>query len=451
MGQRVTTERTLGVSNPLRGVVIGCIIGLGAGIPALAQTGTPAARPGQQTNAEARSAFVTVTRDGASLRSGASTVWYSVGALKAGTILRVDGEEDGWLRVQYPSEIPAVVKPGEGDLDRDKGVVRLRRASALWALDHANPRIENAYKQIFAASPVPAGTELRYLGPVNDNAGNLAGFRVQPPSGALGFVLPSDVRAATAEEVARMMPRPAPEETEDAEEATPAPQETTRRPEPTPERETRTPAPAEAADDEQDADATEDAEDAEEQTPENRAVNRLAELDEAYRRVLQQPLLEAEFDDLIAEYEALKASVSGDGPLAESIVASADIRIELLQIRADLQQVQRDLQGIEADQARAAQDLERFVRQAQRSREYTAVGRLLPSTIYSGDQLPRMYRLVSVEGNAIRTIAYVLPTEGLELEGMVGSIVGVRGDSEVGRSERVKIIRPVTADVLRAQ
>ncbi|TVQ77989.1 MAG: hypothetical protein EA380_06550, partial [Phycisphaeraceae bacterium] len=223
MGQRVTTERRLGVSNPLRGVVIGCIVGLGAGIPALAQTGTPAARPGQQANAEARSAFVTVTRDGASMRSGASTVWYSVGTLKTGTILRVDGEEDGWLRVEYPSEIPAVVKPGEGELDRDKGVVRLRRASALWALDHSNPRIENAYKQIFAASPVPAGTELRYLGPVNDNAGNLAGFRVQPPSGALGFVLPSDVRAATAEEVARMMPRPAPEETETAdEEQTPA-------------------------------------------------------------------------------------------------------------------------------------------------------------------------------------------------------------------------------------
>ncbi|TVQ80221.1 MAG: hypothetical protein EA380_03460, partial [Phycisphaeraceae bacterium] len=245
--------------------------------------------------------------------------------------------------------------------------------------------------------------------------------------------------------------RPAPEETETAdEEQTPAQEETTRRPQPTPERETRTPAQAEPADDEQGTDGAEDAEDSEEETPENRAINRLAELDEAYRRVLQQPLLEAEFTDLIGEFEALKASVSGEGPLAETVAAAADIRIELLQIRAELQQVQRDLQGIETDQAQAAQDLERFVRQAQRSREYTAVGRLLPSTIYSGAELPRMYRLVSMEGNAIRTIAYVLPTEGLELEGMVGSIVGVRGDSEVGRSERVKIIRPVTADVLRA-
>lgn len=450
--KRETVVRTMGLGLVVSGVVLGLCGG------AMAQD-RPAVREAVPA-AEARSAYVTVTREGAPLRSGAASVWYSVASLKAGTILRVDGEEDGWLRVAFPQDVPAVVKPTEGDLDRDRSVVRLRRASALWALDVTKPQIENAYKQIFAASPIPAGTELRYLGPVNDNTGSVAGFKVEPPRGALGFVLPSDVRSATAEEIASVTPRQESVETEEPQEQG-AGEGTGAVTDGAADGASggesggvsgETAGTADGASDGAPVEAEEGSveSEGEARSPEEAALARLAELDAAYQRVLEQPLMQAEFVDLIAEYEALKQSVPAESAMAEAIASSADLRIELLQIRAQLQSARRELENLETEQATAAADLERFVQEAGRAREYTAVGRLLPSTIYSGAELPRMYRLVSLEGNAMRTVAYVLPVEGLGLEGMVGSIVGVRGDSEVGRSERVQIIRPATADVLRA-
>ena len=57
---------------------------------------------------------------------------------------------------------------------------------------------------MFAEPQLEPGVELKYLGPVEDRKGELAGYKVAVPAGAKGFVLPTSVRTMTPEEITAM-------------------------------------------------------------------------------------------------------------------------------------------------------------------------------------------------------------------------------------------------------
>src|SRR5690606_25200368 len=110
----------------------------------------------------------------------------------------------------------------------------------------------------------------------------------------------------------------------------------------------------------------------------------------SYEALLKEPVRQAEIAPLLSEYRTLAADESAD----DRVRAMAETRIAMLEIRRDLQ-----IRLEEIDKLRARADLGREETAAarlviQRSGDYDAVGRLTASTVYTGDTLPRLLRIV---------------------------------------------------------
>ena len=55
---------------------------------------------------------------------------------------------------------------------------------------------------------------------------------------------------------------------------------------------------------------------------------------------------------------------------------------------------------------------------------------------------------MSIEGGAGRTLAYIAPADGLDLNGKLGTIVGVVGEREGAAGLRAQVITPRRIEVL---
>lgn len=423
----------------------------------------PGALAQSETEIKAADYLVTNANDSA-IRSGADLAWYVVAQLDKGTVLKLGSEVDNWFRVEYPVGTPAVVKSVDAELHQDKGIVVLTRRSSLLAYNLFNPYMEDCYKRLFAEQPLPPGTELKYIGPMENRRGEMTGYKVVAPAGAEGYILPANVRPATPEEVSTFMGAPAPKvaaaPAESAKTST-APVESKAAPHPTPA--VATPAtttkpvverPEPASKPASKAAAGDEMEMGEPAPrPASRAWNgaprRLEDVDAAYKKVMKENVETAEFGQLIAEYSAILGSLPA-GQDAELERAYIQDRIELLKIRAQIQQDVRRLAALEAQAANAQQNLDEFVKSVQAARGYLVVGKLSPSIIYDGKRLPRMFRVVSVDAaTGGRTLAYVLPNPDLNMVGKLGSLVGVQGaDDPTARRGEVRVIKPTAVDVL---
>jgi len=342
--------------------------------------------------------------------------------------------------------LAAVVKVIEGELNQERGVVVLTRRTPLMAFNALDASMENCYKRVFAERPLEPGTELKYIGPVEDRKGELAGFKVVAPTGARGYVLPSGVRIATPDEVVKaggsLAQAPASAPVTQAEppagEATPAAT-------------TMGQAPEGAAGVGPSADAPAPAKPAAEvkapADPNDALIDQLNRLEPAFQRVMRSEMEHGEFVDLMESYNgvAQQASINSEG---ERVRQYADAKIALLQIRADLQKARAEFESAETDSAAAEADLVKLAKLAAEARGYAVVGRLLTSAIYDGTGLPRMFRVQSLERGTSRTVAYVLPNDGLALDSLTGKIVGVRGDSTTEAMPRIPVIRANAVDVL---
>jgi hypothetical protein len=263
-------------------------------------------------------------------------------------------------------------------------------------------------------------------------------------------VLPSSVRPATPDEVAKVIGTPAPV---DPVPVTPAPTgrgDPNTTPGTTPATTTMTDAGGAAAvgptAEGEPAPAAEPAR-AEPANPNDALIDRLNQLEPAYQRVMRSDMERAEFIDLMESYNEIAQSASID-TTGERVRAYADAKIALLQIRADLQQARLDLQSVQAGSTEAEADLVKLARLAAEARGYAVVGRLLTSAIYDGSNLPRMFRVQSLERGTSRTIAYIIPNDGLALDSLTGKIVGVRGESTSEATPRIPVIRAGEVDVL---
>jgi hypothetical protein len=390
----------------------------------------------------------------APLRSGSGLTWYAVSELPRGTVLRLDGEIDGFFRVAYPSGTPSVVKVAEGELDREAEEVRLTRRSPLWAFNRTEPYADQCYKRVFSDNPLPPGTRLSFLGPMQDRKGELAGFKVVTPGGALGFVAPGDVRPATdAETRAWLDARDAPGAEAPAEPPPAATAEARGRVEPTMDRaepaEAGRPGEPEAASPEPAGDEPEMEMVAVEDrpAPADAAVDPVAGgdvlelLDDTFERVMATPLGEARFEELILAYTTYRDTVA-TGEDAVLVREYVDARLEALEIRQRLQAQLGRLETIESGAVEADEGYRAYLRGVAEARGYDVVGRLTPSMIYDGRRAPLMYRVLSITPGSQRTIAYVMPGEGYDLRSLAGSIVGVRGRSETSELGRAPVLAP---------
>jgi hypothetical protein len=81
--------------------------------------------------------------------------------------------------------------------------------------------------------------------------------------------------------------------------------------------------------------------------------------------------------------------------------------------------------------------------------DYDAVGQLLASTVYDGDASPRLLRIADPANQ--RTVAYVLPGPKVDVQQLLGRIVGVKGDAKYDPALRLRVITVEKIDLLQVE
>jgi hypothetical protein len=170
----------------------------------------------------------------------------------------------------------------------------------------------------------------------------------------------------------------------------------------------------------------------------------LEDLEAAYRALRAEPLGSAEVEPLRRMYIEFAAKPGAD----RNERRFAESRAEQLRIWGELQERQAEITRIRA-RARTATERTTSAREAiLAAADYTAVGRLVASTIYDGERLPRLLRLEDTGTN--RTVAYIEPDAKIDLFPMIGHLIGVVGEREYDGSLRLNIITPQRVDILAA-
>ncbi len=162
-------------------------------------------------------------------------------------------------------------------------------------------------------------------------------------------------------------------------------------------------------------------------------------------RALGRQALDDSLDELIREYE--RSLVALEEPLMQRI---AENRLEWLRMRQTTRDERREIDATLREADAQAVAVRRQVERLERSQRYAVVGRLVPSSLYSGDRLPLLYRIESVGGSgASRTLGYIRPgTQDPDLRSKLGQLVGVVGDVRLDRGLNLLLVRPVRVDLL---
>jgi hypothetical protein len=157
-------------------------------------------------------------------------------------------------------------------------------------------------------------------------------------------------------------------------------------------------------------------------------------------------VLEDSLEELIAEYERSLANTNT--PAARSALSN---RLEWLRVRKAARDQRLEIQATLVQAKQLRQDVSRERTQWQAARGYDMVGRLVTSAIYDGTRLPRMYRIVTEGGTGLtRTIGYVRDDPKLNLQSLLGSVVGVAGQARLDDSLRLRVITPTSIDRFQA-
>jgi hypothetical protein len=380
-------------------------------------------------------AYVTVDR--ATVRCGDNDRFYKVGELSGGDIVLVDGEGNAWSRIAYPASFFAFVKVE--DVKVDGSTATLTTQSKLKAAN-ITAGFTSSWKSLLD-TPLPAGTQLKIIEPCKEGD-SIVGYKVAAPQTARAFVESRVLRHATEAEVAAFNAR-AGAPVAALPPAAPAPAAKQ------PEAPSKPIAAAPVAPAEPVTPVTSDAPILQDEPIKRveRPVSSLEALEDRFKAVWKQEQISAEVGELLAEYRRTLEATPSDQVLRRRGLTA---RINALETRLEINNIIREQEEAKAKLDAAKQELARQIEEWDRSRVYTIVGELRPSTVYDGKSLPRMYRIVSVGGVAPRTLGYLKPAENINLDAMLGQIVGVIGEASMDRSLKLNIIDPQRVEVLRS-
>jgi len=415
------------------------LLGAAAGSTLLVGPAALAQSQGQMAAVEPY--FVVTTGGDAVLRCGNLDTFYVVANLKAGQVLRVDGESENWKRVAYPAGSSVFVAADDLQLSADGKSGTLTHASNLKAANAGRSGLKGSWKNVFDPTPLPVGTKLTVIRSEQTEDGKKQAYRVEAPTEARAFVHNGYVRRASDAEVAAAgftvvapgttVP-PVAEPKATSEGAVTPPGETTPRLDPVP-----TPNPAPAPNDDVVA------------VPGERAVATPEQLSAAFEEVRKQPTLTAEIDELIAEYQRTIDARTSAG--ADQRVTNAlRQRMELLKLRKDLQAQMVALEEARKAASEAGRDAAAEMAAVDKTRHYEVIGRLTTSSVYDGKKLPLMYRVQSVGDAVARTLGYLKPDPKMELEKKIGQIVGIAGESSMDSALKLNVLTATRVDVLAA-
>lgn len=396
--------------------------------------------------------YVVVEAEGATLRSGDLRNYYPIAEAKVGQVLRVDGEGRQWLRVSYPLQARALIRGDKAELDRSKGIVRLTSPGRPKAWN-AEYEVNGSWKDI-PTEIFTAGTEFKFIEAAEDRNG-ATHYVVEAPRSSRAFIETAHTRRASQGEIDRYL------SSIGGERALVGDQAGRRQPGPdgAPRIAGAVPGqPADAEPGERDAGEADTAIAAETpqrtpvpeiEEPAPRPVAGLKQLEAAFQQVQKQKAVDAELDELLAEFRAAMEKVE---PTTENepLRIALQQRIDMLEIRKDLQRQMREVHAARSALDTNAQRVAEAAGEARASRQYTLIGRLETSAIYDGERLPLMYRIQSVGETAGRTLGYIRPAEDMSLHSMTGQLVGVIGRAAMDERLKLNIVTPVRVDVLSA-
>lgn len=449
--------------------------------------------------------FVVVTAGGANMRCADSDRFYVVSKIAEGTVLKSEGASGNWTIVRYPANTPAFVRVEHVKVEGDVATTSV--PTALKALNAASG-FAGSYKSLLNQE-LPVGTKLKVIEAVREGDGPVVAYKVVAPEGARGYIDGSSLRAATEAEakaaaaamgISLTPPAPTTPAPTTPAPNTPAPTNPTPSTNPaatptatpsgTPDAApsgtpSTNPAGAPVVDLTQpggvpaatDAATTPGTTGTDPVTitqggsnpglpltvgptgtttpaatpgdvapvdPTTRRVGTVEQLEQTFQRVWREPVMSSEVDELIAEYDRAIARETSEGRRR-----ALTQRLEALKIRKDFRDRAIRQQEDVARYDQSKQTLTEQLLIVERGRVYTIIGELQPSTVYDGDRLPLMFRVVSVGGVAPRTLGYLRPTQEFPLKQMVGQVVGVIGDSTLDPSLKLNVITPVRVDVMR--
>ena len=169
----------------------------------------------------------------------------------------------------------------------------------------------------------------------------------------------------------------------------------------------------------------------------------LEDLENAYARLLREPLETAEVVPLWRLYTAFARAHAGSAVVAEHL----GTRVEQLQIWSELQQQVVELNKLRNRAKATAEEVDAVAAALQRTDEYVAVGRLVASTIYDGKRLPKLLRLR--DPGTGRTVGYIRANQPVKLPEMLGQLIGIVGEKSYDGGLRLNLLTPRRIDILR--
>lgn len=390
--------------------------------------------------------YAVVNGDAATLRSAPTSNAYSVASVPTNSIIIVDGEANGWNRVLYPAGLHAFVPATAATVSGE--TVTLTRPDELFAASQMKGW-GGSWKGLLD-QPLPGGTSLGLVETVKEGETAIA-YKVVAPNEARGYIAASSLRKANDTEVeawkskgnalAALPPMAVPVGV--APGAMPIAIDVPSNPTSVPfTKPADGGAPVTIKRDGMESPAGNVP--APVTQPPVKTETRAESLERTFQKVWKEPILSSEVDELISEYDRAIADEQHD----RTKVALTQ-RLEALKLRRDYRE---NLRRMEADRANTnahQTELHKQLEEWAANRVYTIVGVLQPSTVYDGQRLPGMYRVVSVGGSAPKTLGYIKKADQ-DLDKYLGMIVGVIGDRNLDQALQLNLITPVRVDPLRS-
>lgn len=415
------------------------------------------------------------------LRCGDKDIFYSIAKLKANTILETAGVSGEYTKVILPTAIGALVPIAEvdsvsGDHLTLKVDSKLLSPSMLLGLP-------GSWKGLYN-NPFKAGTSLEIMETLTNASGQTVGYRVVAPKGTAGelpvaFVKTDALRDATADEIkvftgqATANTKPTIPPIEPAVEPTAKPESSDVVDEQAQDAQEKIdmtkvdtsliePMQTEAEAIEQDTDST--PVEIENHTPSNSdaesqanstkrtapngsiSASQLEDLESAFdhARKLPRAELDEALPELLAEFTRTREQAEEDSSLAKAL----DQRIEWLKIRIESRDQRRAIAATLAAYDARADQLAQAIDAWQQGRAYQLVGKMMVSSVYTGEHLPLLYRIQAIDPatGADQTIGYVAPKPDQDFRYLLGRVVGVIGETTQDQSLKLKVIEPQRID-----
>jgi hypothetical protein len=171
--------------------------------------------------------------------------------------------------------------------------------------------------------------------------------------------------------------------------------------------------------------------------------DRLRQLEKQMLPHFNKPLQKQPLAKMIAAYQQIQKT---DLPAVDRRIVRA--RLAALKRNQELAKTLSNIEQVQAQAEKDRQEAERQQEQASKQlprAQYDAVGKLTASSVYDGESLPRMFRVV--EPASGYTVGYLEPKD-VNVQQMLGEVVGVVGTKSYDSSMRLRIFNVERIDVL---